>query len=181
MPCTLTLVRHTTPAIAPGICYGRLDIGLAPGFRQEAEQALGWMARPDLILASPLARAARLAEYLAQAHQTELRIDARLVEMNFGAWEGRPWDRIARAQLDAWSADLMGFAPPGGEPASALLARAGALLRELHAMPHAHIAIVAHAGSLRALLAQLAGVPLETALRWELAYGAVIAVACEPR
>ena len=30
------LVRHTTPDIVPGICYGRQDLGLAASFDAEA-------------------------------------------------------------------------------------------------------------------------------------------------
>lgn len=176
MPRALTLIRHTKPAIAAGTCYGRLDVGVAADFAQEAARTLGWMAGADLILSSPLTRTAALAEYLARAQGAELHLDERLIEMNFGAWEGLAWDSIARHELDAWSADLMGYAPPGGEPASALMARAEALLQDLARLPHTHIALVAHAGSLRAILAHLAGIPLAQTLAWELPFGTVLGV-----
>lgn len=176
MARTLTLIRHTTPDVAPGVCYGQLDTGLAATFQDEAARTRDWLARPDLILASPLTRAARLAEYLARAQQTALGFDARLMEKHFGAWEGQAWDSIARDQLDAWAADLMGYAPPGGESAQALMRRTGALLGDLARLPQAHIALVAHAGPLRALLAHLGGIPLAATLGWELSFGTVIAV-----
>ncbi len=176
MARTLSLVRHTTPDVAPGMCYGQLDVGLAASFAQEAAHALGWLPRTELILASPLARAARLGAYIAQAQRVELRLDARLMEMHFGAWEGRPWDSIAHDELDAWAADLMGHAPPGGESARQLMLRTAALLRDLARLPHAHITLVAHAGTLRALLAHLGGIPLADTLAWDLPYGAVIGV-----
>lgn len=176
MARALTLIRHSAPDVAPGICYGQLDVGLAASFPHEAAQALHYLPRTELILTSPLARATRLAEYLAQARQAELRQDARLMEMHFGEWEGRAWDSIARAELDAWAADLMGYAPPGGESARQLMCRTDALLRDLARLPHAHVALVAHAGVLRALLAQLGGIPLARTLPWELPYGAVLGV-----
>jgi alpha-ribazole phosphatase len=176
MPRTLTLVRHTTPDIAPGVCYGQLDVGLAASFPEEAAQALRWVPHTDLIVASPLTRAARLAEYLAQAHQSALRLDPRLMEKHFGAWEGRAWDSIARAELDAWAADLMGYAPPGGESARHLMSRTEMLMRDLAQLPHDQIALVAHAGVLRAILARLGGIPLAATLAWDLPYGAVIGV-----
>lgn len=174
MPRALTLIRHTTPAIAAGICYGQLDVGLGVGFAQEAAQTLDWMAQTDLILSSPLTRTATLAQYLARAQGAELRLDDRLIEMHFGAWEGQAWDSIARDELDAWSADLMGYAAPGGEPASALMERTHALLEDIARLPHAHIALVAHAGPLRAILAHLAGIPLAQTLGWDLPFGTVI-------
>lgn len=176
MARTLTLIRHTTPDIAPGLCYGQLDVGLAPSFAEEAAQALHYLPRAELILTSPLLRAARLAQYLAHARQADLREEARLMEMHFGAWEGRAWDSIARAELDAWAADLMDYAPPGGESARQLMGRTAALLRDLAHLPHAHVAIVAHAGAVRALLAHLAGIPLAATLSWDLSYGAVLCV-----
>lgn len=174
----LSLIRHTQPAIEKGICYGRLDLDLAPSFPEEAAQTLEWMAQADLIITSPLQRAARLGEFLAAAQQAELRIDARLAEMHFGAWEGRKWDSIDRAELDAWAANLMDYAPPGGEPARELMARAQAVMHDIAALPQAHIAIVAHSGSLRAILAHLADIPLAATLGWDLSFGTVIGVRC---
>jgi alpha-ribazole phosphatase len=174
MPRTLYLVRHTTPDIAPGVCYGQLDVAPAATFADEAAQTLRWLPQADLFIASPLLRAARLAEQLAQAQRAELRLDARLMEMGFGAWEGRPWEAIARTELDAWAADFMGYAPPGGESAAQLMQRAQALLQDLALLPHPTIALVAHAGSIRALLAHLGGQPLAATLRWDLPYGTVI-------
>ncbi len=174
MPRTLYLIRHTTPDIAPGVCYGQLDVDVCATFSDEAAQVLRWLPQADLFIASPLRRAARLAEYLATAQQTELRFDARLMEKHFGAWEGRAWDALARTELDAWSADLMGYAPPGGESAARLMQRAKDLLDDLARLPHTTLALVAHAGTIRALLAHLGGLPLAATLRWDLPYGAVI-------
>ncbi len=176
MPRTLYLIRHTTPDIAPGVCYGQLDVDVSPRFAEEAAQALRWLPQADLIIASPLRRTARLAAYLAQAHRVELRLDARLMEKNFGAWEGRAWDSIARTELDAWAADLLGYVPPGGESADQLMQRVRGLLLDLAAFPHATIALVAHAGSIRALLAHLGDIPLAATLDWDLPYGTVIGV-----
>ncbi len=176
MPRTLYLIRHTAPAIAPGVCYGQLDVDVSPSFVQEAAQVLRWLPPPDLILASPLLRATRLAEHLARAQRAELRLDARLAEKHFGAWEGVAWQAIARQELDAWAADLMGYAPPGGESAEQLMQRTGAFLQALAPLPQQTIALVAHAGSLRALLAHLGGLPLAATLGWDLPCGAVLGV-----
>ena len=170
------LIRHTRPDIAPGTCYGQLDIDVAGSFEDEAQHILHWLPPVELILVSPLLRTKRLAEYLAQARDCELRSDARLMEKNFGSWEGRAWGKIARSEIDAWAADVMGHAPPGGESAQQLLQRVGELLRDVAQLPQRNIAVVAHGGSIRALLALIADVPLPGTLDWQLEFGTVISI-----
>ncbi len=96
MTGVLYLIRHTRPDIAPGLCYGQLDIDLADSFAEEANHVLNWLPPLDLIITSPLLRTRKLAVYLAQELQCGLQTDARLMEKNFGAWEGCAWDNIAR-------------------------------------------------------------------------------------
>ena len=174
---TLYLIRHTLPAIAPGICYGQLDPGLKDSFEEEATNVLNWLPSLDLIISSPLLRTRKLAEFLAQAQHCELeRSDTRLMEKHFGAWEGRAWDDIARTEIDAWAADIIGYAPTGGESAQQVMQRVQSFLRNLAQLPQQNIALVAHGGSIRAILAQIANVPLTDTLNWKIDYGAVIAV-----
>ena len=91
-----------------------------------------------------------------------LRFDPRLAEIDFGAWEGRPWDAIPRAdQIDAWAADVGGYAPPGGESPRPV---AGARARiPSTALPDRDTVVVTHAGVIRSLLAADQGLPPE---RW---------------
>jgi len=172
---TLYLIRHTTPRIAPGLCYGQLDIDVADSFDEEARNVLRYLPSLELIIASPLQRTYRLAEHLAQASHCELRSDARLMEKHFGAWEGKAWDGITRGEIDAWAADVMGYAPEGGESAQQVMQRVQSLLRDVVQLPQQRIALVAHGGSIRALLAEIANVPLANTLNWKMEYGAVIA------
>ena len=159
----LHLVRHPKPAIAPGICYGRLDISaenvasVATCLRDELPPGLP-------VWSSPLRRCRELATLL---HPTP-RLDDRLAEMNFGDWEGRPWDSIPRAEIDAWAADVAGYVPPGGESPLLLQQRALAFVANL-AVPEA--VIVTHAGVIRTLLAHWQGLPRDEWTRLEFAYG----------
>lgn len=171
---TLTLIRHTTPNIAAGICYGQLDVAVARNFTDEAAAIRGWLNPADLILTSPLLRAHKLAENIALSHGCEMLHDARLMEMNFGDWEGRAWNDIGRSEIDSWSADVLYYAPPNGESAQQMMQRVQSMLQDLVQMPQQHIVIVAHGGSIRAVLAQLASIPLTLTLNWQIDYGAVI-------
>lgn len=171
---TLTLIRHTRPDIAAGICYGQLDADVADSFETEMAAVTKWLSPPEIIITSPLQRTRRLAEHLATLHQCELRSHTGLLEMHFGDWEGRAWNDISRSEIDAWSEDVLHYSPPNGESAQQLMRRVGSMLQELVQLPQQHIAIVAHAGSIRAVLAQLAVVPLSQTLNWQIDYGTVI-------
>lgn len=159
----LHLIRHPRPLIAAGLCYGRLDIAA------ENDPALAAALRAELppglpVWSSPLRRCRELAAALHPAPQ----IDERLAELDFGAWEGRPWDAIPRPELDAWAADVAGYAPPGGESPRALQARALAFVDSL-AVDEA--VVVTHAGVIRTLLAWARKLPPERWCELDFAYG----------
>ncbi len=141
----LHLIRHPKPQVEPGICYGQREI-LA-----KIEMADLARLRTELppglpVWSSPLLRCRHLAE---QLHAQPI-IDPRLAELNFGDWEGRPWDEIPRHELDAWAADVVGYAPPGGESPRQLQARA---LQAVARIDTPEAVAVTHAGVIRALLA----------------------------
>lgn len=159
----LHLIRHPKPVVEPGICYGRLDISA------ENVEAVAASLRAELpgdlpLWSSPLRRCRALAELLNPAPI----FDERLVEMDFGAWEGRAWDAIPRLELDAWAADVAGYAPPGGESPLALQRRALDFVAMLD-VPEA--VIVTHAGVIRTLLAHWQGLPPERWTELVFAYG----------
>ena len=146
----IALVRHTAVDCAPGICYGRLDLPLAPASAGRdigavcAQLAAFGAAR---IWSSPALRCRRLAEALGDPI-----LDDRLVELDLGAWEGKPWDEVPRADLDRWAADPLGFAAPGGETGRMLIARLTSFFEELLTQPGDHV-VVSHGGPLRVLTA----------------------------
>lgn len=159
----LHLIRHPRPTIAPGTCYGRLDVEaddpapLAARLRAELPPGLP-------VWSSPLQRCLSLAECL-HARPT---VDARLAEMDFGRWEGLAWEAIPRAELDAWAADVGGYAPPGGESPLALQRRVLDFVADL-TVPEA--VIVTHAGPIRTLLAEARGLPPSRWPELSFAYG----------
>jgi len=151
----LHLIRHPPPVIAPGLCYGRLDVP-AHSVEETAAQLRVQLPVGLPVWSSPLQRARALAEALHPAPQ----FDPRLAEMDFGAWEGQAWDAVGPAALDDWAADIAGFRPPQGETGLEVQARALAWLAERH---EPELVVVTHAGIKRALLAHWLGLP---AARW---------------
>ena len=163
---TLILVRHPLPDVAPGLCYGASDVPVRADDLAHVHAALAAQGLPgDLaVLASPLQRCARLAEQLAPGRVT---FDARLAEMDFGAWEGRAWSDIPRADVDAWAADLLHYRPGGADNVLDVARRVQACLADLRAELRAQALpgalVVCHAGTIRLLTALHGGAPLEQA------------------
>ncbi len=148
------LIRHPPADVAAGRCYGRLDMKLrgdAAGAIQAIVAALA-PHRLARIWTSPAMRCRAVAD----ATGLKLRVDPRLQELDFGAWEGMAWDDVPRTALDAWAADVAGFAPPGGESGAALCARVAAVHRDLIEAGE-DVAIVSHGGPLKVLAALLRG------------------------
>jgi alpha-ribazole phosphatase len=155
----VVLIRHPAPLIAPGVCYGRLDIPLHPTSapdvtRITADPALRGIARA---WTSPARRCRAVADAIAGAALT---IDDRLQELDFGDWEGRAWDSVDRACLDRWAADPLSFAPPGGESGRAIIARVQAFAADLRTEGR-NCAVVSHGGPLKILGALLQGRPVD--------------------
>lgn len=164
----LNLIRHPRPDVPAGVCYGQSDVGLA-----EAPATVAARLRPLLpaqfeLHSSPLARARLLAEEFGAP-----RIDDRLMEIDFGAWELQPYNEIGTA-IDGWAADPMGFRAPGGESAHDMAARVLHWLEERRASPAPEpLVIVAHGGPLRAIAGHLLGLPPERWLGLDFACGHV--------
>lgn len=143
----LYLIRHPLPDVAPGTCYGRTDLGLAEDAAAVAARLRAHLPAAAPLYSSPLQR----CRLLAQALHAAPRFDARLMEMDFGAWEMQAWQDIDRAALDAWAADPGGFAPPGGESPRQMWQRAAQFHEALLATGAAEAVLVTHSGVIKAL------------------------------
>lgn len=148
----LILLRHTRPEAAEGLCYGRSDLLPDEGFGAESYRLSNELPDVLKIVSSPLARCRRLAEAIGAARGLGVECDDRLAEMDFGRWEGLPWDAIPRAELDAWSADFLNARPHGGESVAALAARVAEGLAAAARGPVPAL-VVTHAGVIKAALA----------------------------
>ena len=156
MALILYLIRHLAPNVAPGVCYGRSDLAVEPATQLAALPQLRTQLPTDTtdctVFTSPLQRCATLAADLFGKRAIS---DARLMELDFGSWEMRPWDSIARADIDAWVADLAHFRPGGGESVYAMAQRVAAF--EAGLPPDGSVVVVCHAGVIRLLCARWLG------------------------
>lgn len=150
--------RHPRVEGAAGRCIGaRSDLAVDARRAKRLAHRIREVARRErlarVVAASPALRCRAVAGWLRR-FGFDARIDARLREFDFGAWDGRAWDAIGRAELDAWSADFAGHAPGGGDTLADFLAR----VQAVRAAPPAPL-LVTHGGWL-------------SALRWLEAHGA---------
>lgn len=184
------LIRHTTPAVAKGICYGQTDLDVSESFSEEA--AVIRQHLPSGIWAvhsSPLRRCAMLAQHLFPDHaicwQDELK------EVHCGEWEMQVWDELPREELDLWMADFVNIRIPGGESYLDLQARVGRCWDRVTTdgvrlttgrtadmdEPRGAIALVAHGGVIRSILSGVTGTPLIDSFKtFSLHYGCVVRV-----
>lgn len=136
----------------------------AATMRAAARQALAPDEAPVSVWSSSLTRCAEPARRLALAGGLPHRLDARLLELSYGVWEGRSWEALERedgARLSAWMAAWREAAPPDGESVMELESRVRAWWSELSDGTHL---LVAHAGVVRALRVIVADESWENAM-----------------
>ncbi len=147
--------------MAPGVCYGQLDVAADAAHTAQCVQQLFDAAQHEglrfaSLKTSQLQRCTALAGALGERLGLPPHQDARLAEMDFGTWEGLAWDQIPKAAVDAWTDDFANHAFGGHESTQQVLERVWSALQEARQQANAQL-WVTHAGVLRAvrhLLAQ---------------------------
>ncbi len=153
------LIRHTQTAHSLGTCYGQTDVGLAESYEEEMASIHNKLPEFEddcRVFSSPLTRCLQLAHTFSD----EVITDERLLELNFGTWEGLQFDAIEADVLQHWTDNMVTAKPPSGENFEELYLRAGAFWKELIANDAKQVLIFTHAGVIRALLAHVLNIPL---------------------
>lgn len=165
--------RHPRPLAGTRICYGRLDVPLAEPAAAGAQALLRAVAEPvERIITSPSSRAQYVASAVQAATGAPLHTDDRLMEMDFGDWEGVAWSAIPRAEIDAWAASPLAYHPGGGECVNDVLRRVRRAWSGIASAAETTL-VVTHAGPIRCLLHAVQDVPLLQAIQAGIAYGSV--------
>jgi probable phosphoglycerate mutase len=164
---TLHMVRHgDTAQAAEGFFAGDIDPPLTPHGMEQAQAVARVAVKLDLaaIYVSPKLRARQTAQPLLDACKVQPIIEDGLREIAYGAWEGRKESEIRMSDPDAysaWSQDPSLVAPPGGESAFAIAARAlPCLVRARREWPGGNVLFVSHKATIRVMVCALLGVPL---------------------
>jgi alpha-ribazole phosphatase len=179
----LLLIRHgETDAAMKGRCYGRFDVGLSAEGRLQAE-SLGAALREVPLAAvhtSPLVRAFDTATAIATPHGLRPLADDAFSELDFGDLEGLSYDEI-RAEHSAvyreWMQSPTTVRFPSGESFPDLRARVLPVFFEILERHRGEVvALVAHGGVVRVVLAEVPGFENGAVFRLELAYGGLSVV-----
>lgn len=161
-PTTFWLIRHATvtPA-ALALLYGQMDVPIcelrrvrdAPRYAALAQV----LPRPAQWVVTPLSRTSLTAEAIMSAGYGPVtpRVEASLIEQDFGTWQGMRMDKFAErgTQHPFWpvGGDEQ---PPEGESFAQLRQRVGAGLDRLRADHEGqHVVAVSHGGAIRAAIA----------------------------
>ncbi|AUC15201.1 alpha-ribazole phosphatase [Tenacibaculum sp. SZ-18] len=165
----IILVRHTTPAIAKGICYGQADIDVENTFEEEVQEILTNLKsfNFDAIFSSPLQRCKKLAKRI----NDKIIFDQRLKELDFGNWDLKKWNDIPEEELNPWMENFVELAPPNGESYIDLHRRTTSFLDEISNKNYKEVLLVTHAGVIRSMWSYVNNIPLNKSFDLKLTYG----------
>jgi len=188
---TILLTRHGhTQLSEPDRYLGRrIPASLSEQGRQAAT-ALGERLKSvpiDRVISSPLERAQETARLIAGDRALNLETDERLIEFDYGAWEGMTVDDVSahlKDEFELYDANPAIYRPGGGENGNQAAVRALALIDYLLEWWAGNgdrtVLLVGHSSINRVLLAAVCGVSLAdyrrrflqewtnlTVLRWD--------------
>ena len=153
------IIRHgQTEKNKANVLQGRSDVPLNEAGRQQAEEVRDRFREAgisfDLVYTSPLIRAVQTAEIIAGG--TPQIVDERLIEMDYGPYEGMDLSNPAPEVLTFFRDFVHNPAPDGMEPLQAVVARLGTFLEEIRgATAEKNILISTHAIAMKGALEYL--------------------------
>lgn len=168
------LLRHGE--LVGGVKYrGRTDDPLTEEGRAAMDAV--WrklLGQIDCIVTSPLSRCKIPAAAWAEEARLPLCVDERIVELDYGAWEGlTPKEIEARfpGKLSKWRQNPEDVAIPDAEGIHALKARVEEAWKDWQKrFDDMHILVVGHSGSLRMLIAIAMEAPIRSMRRMVMPY-----------
>jgi probable phosphoglycerate mutase len=158
-PTRLLLLRHGQTEYSAQARYsGRADLLLTELGERQAAAAAARLAGMDgvaAVLSSPMLRAKRTAEPVADALGVPLQVHEGLIETDFGAWEGLTFAEASARDPELhsrWLTDTS-VAPPGGETMDAVHRRVRRVRDQLIAEHGAAtVVVVSHVTPIKSLL-----------------------------
>ncbi|GJD39776.1 2,3-bisphosphoglycerate-dependent phosphoglycerate mutase [Methylobacterium bullatum] len=183
---TVYFIRHgQTDWNAEGRLQGQRDVplnatglGQAESVAERLKAVAGASLAEAAFVASPLTRTRQTMEVLRASLDLAPKayaVDTRLMEINFGTWEGSTWAEIRRRDSRgalARDRDRWGYRPPGehGESYAMLVDRVRPAIADLQRPA----VIVAHGGVARAILVILGYTSIREAPRMGIRQGSVL-------
>jgi broad specificity phosphatase PhoE len=176
----ISFVRHgETAHNREGRLQGRTDVDLsARGLEQVARLGARFPAGSlAAVLTSPLRRARQTAEAIAAVCGAPVEVDERLIELDYGDWDGRALADVPPEAWSAWRADPS-FSPPGGESLVAVTERIGEFCRDR--LADGAIVAVSHVSPIKAAVAWALGVDERATWRMQLGLATISTIGARP-
>ncbi|MCS7083594.1 MAG: histidine phosphatase family protein [Aquificaceae bacterium] len=161
------LVRHAQSELnEKGIFQGKLDSDLTPlGFVQARMCAKALKDQGiELIISSPQRRALKTALTISDVLNLEVVKDERIREMSFGNFEGESFSELLKTKRDImsdWLKNPLQNPLPTQEDMNSFKQRVEDFFESILKLEHNKILIVAHGGTLHAVVCLALGIGLE--------------------
>ena len=167
----LWAIRHA-PVINPErLVYGQADMPANLQDTARFQSLAAQLPEAAVWVTSHLSRTKDTAKKLIELRGWSLTPDPReaLAEQNFGDWERVPWQELQGDEVVKFWTDFARLSPPGGESFSTMIGRVGACVEDLLARYAGRdIVIVAHGGTIRAILAHALAMRPDAALAFHI-------------
>ena len=171
----LILVRHgATAHNVENRFSGANALPLSDLGEQQAKQLadrLATFSTISLVASSPLPRARRTAEAIADRLGLPVIVVPGFTELNFGAWEGLTYHEVVREWPEEWVqwSTKPDVAPPEGESIAELTRRVGRARDEIISrVPDGQAVVVTHVTPIKALLRVALDAPTSALFRFHL-------------
>jgi len=173
------LIRHTTPDIETGTCYGQTDLDTVKSFKDEAEIIARYLpGHIQHVFSSPLQRCRKLTDFLFPGHSIEFKDN--LKEIDCGDWELKKWNDIPKEILNPWMKEFVNSPFPNGESYIQFYQRVIDQFEMIVQRYNGAIAIVSHGGVMRSILSCITNTSLQDSFdRFKIPYGCVVKISNE--
>jgi len=179
----IVFVRHgETAPNRDGLVLGRSDPSLTDLGAEQARR-VGEALRGEAVTriwTSPLLRARQTAAAVAAVTGGDPLVDERLVEVDWGTWEGRPTAAVAATELERYQAS--GGAAPAGESLHSVRERVRAFCADAFAVAGDDIAVaVTHVSPIKAAVAWVLDADDMAAMRMYLGLASITRIGARPQ
>ena len=175
----LVLVRHgETDGEAPWAFHGSSDLVLSALGESQMRRVANALCDEsfDLVLASSLRCAQRSAVIVTEGRDSDVQVEERFREVDFGEWEGCSIDEIQQSHArdyEGWRAGELDFSFPGGESLADFRARVQEGTRALIERSEERVLAVLPEGVIQGIVAVLLEVPAAYNGRGPIEHGSV--------
>ncbi len=159
----IVLARHGETEWNVGeIFRGRVDVGLNETGIKQAQLLAEYLrdVKIEAVYSSPLKRALRTAETIADCHQLEVEITPGLIDLDFGEWQGLSRQEVKDKYEELyteWISRPDKVKIPAGESLNDVMARAIGVIDEIIAKYKGTVILVSHRVVNKVLICALLG------------------------